>query len=195
MTMPKHIEKKALILEYEERFAFDLAREVLETPKMSYWMILIPIFLVYHVFRVRKVVEGRKGFVRNYLITRKQALEESCILVEKERKPDLGAILRDSNLPDEARTPFKELFSLLVEHYADLLRSYGHDMPSLVRSAYKCRTNYLLFLNRLNKTEKALNRGLRPHMDKGVSDIDDIIKSMENNSERLRREGTERFFG
>ncbi len=195
MTMPKFSEKKAFILEYEERFASDLAREVLETPKMSFWMVLIPIILLYHVYRVRKVVEGRKGFVQNYLISRKQALEESCVLLEKDRKPDFQAILKKSNLPEAAKGPFKEFFFLLVEHYTDLLRAYGHDMPSLVRSAYKSRTNYLLFLSRMNKTEKALNSGLRPHMDKSLADVELIIKAMETHSERLRREGAKRIFG
>jgi hypothetical protein len=188
MTLPKLSEKKALILEYEERFAFDLSREVLETPKMSFWMILIPLFLLYHVYRVHKVVEGRKGFAGNYLITRKRALEESLSLVEKGRNPNLQAILKDSNLPEKAKNPFKELFLLLVDHYADLLRSYDHDVPSLIRSAYKSRTNYLLFLNRLNKAEKALTDALRPQESNTAADIDFIVKAMEIHSERLGRE-------
>ena len=195
MTLPELSEKKALIMEYEERFAFDLSREVLETPKMSFWMILVPIFLVYHVYRVKKTVEGRRGFAKNYLITRKRALEESICLVEKARNPNLQAIMSDSNLPEKAKGPFKELFLLLVEHYADLLHSDGHDAPSLIRSAYKSRTNYLLFLNRLNNTEKALNNGLRPHMDKSLSDIDLVIQAVETSSERLRRERAKNIFG
>ena len=194
MTLPKHSEKKALILEYEKRFAFDLSREVLESPKMSFWMILIPIFLLYHVYRVRRVVEGRKGFAEHYLITRKRALEESLSLVEKARNPNLQTILRDSNLPEEAKGPFKELFLLLVEHYADLLRSYGHDMPSLIRSAYKSRMNYLLFLNRLNKTEKQLADALRPQTANTAADIDFIVKAMEISTERLGRQRAELIF-
>ena len=188
MSLPKLDEKKALILEYEERFAFDLSREVLETPKMSFWMIFIPIFLLYHVYRVRRVVEGRKGFAKNYLITRKRALEESLSLVDKAKNPNLQSIMRDSNFPEKAKGPFKELFLLLVEHYADLLRSYGHDVPSLIRSAYKSRTNYLLFLNRLNKAEKALTDALRPQAPNTAADIDFIVKAMEIHSERLGRE-------
>ena len=187
-------EKRAFIWEYEERFASDLAGAVLETPKMSFWMIFIPIILVYHVFQVRKVVEGRKGFAKNYLVTRKTALGEGFSLVEKARNPDLQTILRDSNLPEEAKGPFKELFILLVEHYTDLLRSYGHDMPSLIRSAYKSRTNYLLFLNRLNKAEKALTGVLRPEAVNTASDIDFILKAMEFHSERLGRERAESVF-
>jgi len=188
MSLPKLDEKKALILEYEERFAFDLSREVLETPKMSFWMVFIPIFLIYHVYRVRKIVESRKEFARNYLITRKRALEAGCTLAEKERNPDLQALLKDSNLPEKAKGPFNELFLLLVQHYADLLRSYGHDAPSLIRSAYKSRTNYLLFLNRLNNAEKALTDALKPNTPKSAADIDFIVKAMEIHSERLGRE-------
>jgi hypothetical protein len=194
MSLPKLDEKKALILEYEERFAFDLSREVLETPKMSFWMIFIPIFLLYHVYRVRSVVEGRKGFAKNYLITRKRALEESLSLVDKAKNPNLQTIMRDSNFPEKAKGPFKELFLLLVEHYADLLRSYGHDVPSLIRSAYKSRTNYLLFLNRLNKAEKALTNALRPQASNTAADIDFIVKAMEIHSERLGRERVEIIF-
>jgi hypothetical protein len=194
MSLSKLSEKKALILEYEERFAFDLSREVLETPKMSFWMIFIPIFLLYHVYRVRRVVEGRKGFAKNYLITRKRALEASFSLVEKDRKPDFQAILRDSNLPEKARGPFKELFLLLVEHYADLLRSFGHDVPSLIRSVYKSRTNYLLFLNRLNKAEKELTYALRPQAANTAADFDFIVKAMEIHSERLGRERAKLIF-
>ena len=194
MTLPKLSEKKALILEYEERFAFDLSREVLETPKMSFWMILIPIFLVYHVYRVRQVVESRKGFAANYLVTRKRALEEGLSLAEKGRNPDLQKILKEAALPEKAKGPFKELFLLLVEHYADLLRSYGHDAPSLIRSAYKSRTNYLLFLNRLNKAEKALTSALRPDTPKNSADVDFIVKAMELSTERLGRQRAELIF-
>ncbi len=181
-------EKKDLIWEHEKRFASDLAGAVLQSPKMSFWMVFIPIIIVYHVFQVRKVVEGRKGFTKNYLITREHALEASFSLVEKARNPDFQTILRDSNLPEKAKGPFKELFLLLVQHYADLLRSYGHDAPSLIRSAYKSRTNYLLFLNRLNKAEKALADILRPQAANTAADIDFIVKAMEIHSERLGRE-------
>jgi len=194
MTLPTLSEKKALLLEYEERFAFDLSRAVLESPKMSFWMIFIPIFLLYHVYRVKKIVEGRKGFVRNYLITRKRALEGGFSLVGKGRKPDVQAIMKDSNLPEKAKGPFKELFLLLVEHYADLLRSHGEDVPSLIRSAYKSRMNYLLFLNRLNNAEKALTDALMPNIPKSATDIDSIVKAMEIHSERLGRERAKHIF-
>ena len=187
-------EKRAFIWEYEERFASDLACAVLPIPKMSFWMILIPIILVYHVLQVRKIIKGRKGFAKNYLITRNHALEASLSLVEKGINPDMQMVLRDSNLPEKAKGPFEELFFLLVDHYTDLLRSAGQDMPSLIRSAYKSRMNFLLFLNRMNKAEKKLTDILKPQSADPSADIEAIIKAMEINSERLNRERAERIF-
>lgn len=194
MISPKLDEKKALVLEYEERFAFDLSRAVLETPKMSFWMILIPIFLLYHVYRVKRVVEGRKDFARNFLVTRKRSLEESLSLVEKGGNPNFQTLLKDSNLPENARGPFKDLFLLLVNHYTDLLRAHGQNAPALIRSAYKSRTNYLLFLNRLNRAEKALTDALMPKAPEGAADIAYIVKAMEIHSERIGRERAAEIF-
>jgi hypothetical protein len=187
-------EKRDLILAHEERFAHALAREVLATPKMNFWMIFIPFILIYHMFRHKRVVDGRKEFTANYLVTRKRASEEAFDSAERGRKPRIDDLVRDSKLPQEARGPFRDLLTLLVDHYTELIRSPGHDMPSLLRSVYRSRTNYLLFLNRLNQTEKDLNRALRPHMSGGGSEIDDVMKRMEAASERLRREGTDRVF-
>ena len=187
-------EKRAFIWEDEERFASDLASAVLQIPKLSFWMIFIPIILVYHVLQVRKIIGGRKGFAKNYLITRKRALEASLSLVEEGINPDMQMILNDSTLPEKAKGPFKELYLLLVDHYTDLLRSDGEDMPSLIRSAYKSRMNYLLFLNRMNKAEKELANILRPRTADPGADIEPIMKAMEINSERLNRERAERIF-
>jgi hypothetical protein len=54
-------DRKDLTLQLEERFAFDLSREVMEAPTFSFWMIFIPIFLVYHVYQHKRIVEGRKS--------------------------------------------------------------------------------------------------------------------------------------
>jgi len=194
MTLPTLSENKAFILEYEERFAFDLSRAVLESPKMSFWMIFIPIFLLYHVYRVKKIAEGRKEFAKNYLVTRKRAIEAGLSLAEKGKKPDVQSILRDSNLPEKANGAFRELFHLLVDHYADLLRGHGQDVPSLIRSTYKSRTNYLLFLNRLNRAEKSLTEALRPQDAHTGAEFDLIAKAMGFHSERIGRESAERIF-
>jgi hypothetical protein len=185
--MTSLLEKRDLILENEGRFAGLLAREVLATPKMNLWMILIPFILIYHIYQVGRVADGRKVFVRNYLHSRERALEESLRYVEKNSAPVIEKMSATTDLPESARKPFREFFMILAEHYMELLRSNGTDMESLIRSAYKNRMNYLLFLQQLNQAEKALNEALRPHIT-GTAGVDEVLETMETVSQRLRRE-------
>lgn len=192
--MPSYHEKMDLILREEERVAFALALEVVARPKLSMWMVLIPFIFLYFFYQQRRVVEGRKDFMKSYLVSRRRALEESLDHVKNGRTPDVDRILAESALPEGAKGSFRDFFSLLLEHYTDLLRSDGSDVATLVRAAYKNRTHYLLFVNRLNQTEKSLHRALREHMGKGAEAFDDVVKKMEVASERLRREAAERLF-
>lgn len=192
--MTTSAEKKGLILGFEERLAFELSKEVMEAPKLSFWVIFIPIFLIYHIFQHKKVVEGRRAFARNYLVTRKQALEESGEIVKRSRRPRVPELVRDSGLPAEARGPYGELLTLLVEHYVDLLRAEGSDFESLVRSAYRTRTNYLLFVSRLTRCEQTLNRALVPRLVNQVSGAGDVVRRMDAALEKLQRERIFRIF-
>lgn len=187
-------EKMDFILKEEERFAFALALEVVERPKLTMWMVLIPFIFLYFFYQYKRVTEGRKAFVNGYLVSRKRALEESLQRVKHRREPDIDMILKESTLPEGAKGAFREYFSLLLEHYSDLLRSDGSDTGSLVRAAYRNRTHYLLFLNRLNQTENTFHRVLRGQMGTGAEEIDAVMRKMEVASERLRRESAERVF-
>ncbi|PKN61160.1 MAG: hypothetical protein CVU57_30895 [Deltaproteobacteria bacterium HGW-Deltaproteobacteria-15] len=184
--MTSLLEKRDLILENERRFADLLGREVLATPKMNIWMILIPFILIYHIYQARRVADGRKVFIRNYLRSRERALEEGLRFVEKGTAPVIETMPDGSDLPEPARKPFREFIIFLTGHYKDLLRSDGTDMESLIRSTYKNRMNYLLFLQRLNQAEKALNEALRPHIT--GAGVDEVLETMETVSQRLRRE-------
>ena len=184
--MTSLLEKRDLILENERRFADLLGREVLATPKMNIWMILIPFILIYHIYQARRVADGRKVFIRNYLRSRERALEEGLRFVEKGTTPATEMMSDGSDLPEPARKPFRELIMFLTGHYMDLLRSNGTDMESLIRSVYKNRMNYLLFLQQLNQAEKALNEALRPHIT--GAGVDEVLETMETVSQRLRRE-------
>jgi hypothetical protein len=192
--MSSYYEKMDLILKDEEQFAFALALQVVEKPKLSLWMVLIPFIFLYFFYQQRRVVEGRKGFVNGYLVSRRRALEESLQRVKNGKEPETDRIVNESTLPEGARDAFREFFALLVEHYSDLLRSDGSDVASLVRAAYRNRTHYLLFLNRLNRTENSLHRALQEHMGKGSAELEDVVKRMEAAAAQLRREAAERIF-
>jgi hypothetical protein len=187
-------EKSALILEQEEKFAITLAAQVIHKPRLSLWMILIPIFFVFYFNDLNKYRNGCKVFAENYIIDKKRALNEAVEVVDKGREPDISALAELSNMTSIAREKQVNILAIMVEHYRILLNSDGEDFASLIRAAYGNLTNYLLFLNRLNQAEKEVNNALKPDLEKSHGGINDIVNRMEDLSERLRRETAESIF-
>jgi len=191
----KDMERKVKeIMNHERIFAFKLGEQVLEKPSLSVWMILIPLIIVYHMYRHQKYVEARNKFAENYLIARRWALAEAGRVVTEGKKKNAGAISAQASMPDDAREFHTVLISTLVDHYVDLFRADGADMDSLIRRAYGTRTNYMLYLNQLSRAEKRLNSALEPHLSREHKDITQTIRRIEKISEDMRRQEAERVF-
>lgn len=187
-------EKSAIIWASEEKFAHALASAVLDRPKISIWMILIPIIIVFHMFRFQKYVDGRKKFAEHYLIARKRALEANVRSLESGRLCDIDGLVKQADIPESTTDEYAAWITVLCGYYADLLRAEGNSVEALIKSVYKNRTNFLLFLNRLNETEKRFNAALSPHLQKTTEGAEEIIERMERVSGVLRREEAERIF-
>ena len=126
--------KKGLILEYEERFAYDLGLAIIPRPKVSVWMILIPIIFVFHIYRYKKYVEGRRAFADNYLISRRRAADECMEAIRQDRQESLDAISAKAKLPsEEAHREYRQWITVLMAHYRDLLTAQADDFDTLVK--------------------------------------------------------------
>ena len=187
-------EKSDLIRSNETTFAYSLSLIVIEKPKISVWMILIPIILVYHMYRHKSYVEGRRAFAENFLITRNRALGAAVRSIENQSPLDESSVIKDASIPASTKEEYAAWVRILMTHYKDLLRCEGDSFDALVRSAYKNKTNYLLFLNILNKSEKRFNSALKPHLLATTEGLDEIIERMEKGSEKLRYQEAERIF-
>jgi len=187
-------DKERHVLEHENSFAWALAALVLEKPKLSVWMILIPIILVYYMMRFQRYSESRRNFAEQYLASRKRALDAAARMIRTGEIADLSELSKLSDVPESVRGEYAEFTRVLIDHYVRLLKAEGNDYPALVRSAYGNATNYLLLLNRLNKTEHRMNAALKPHMENTVDNFDDVVRQIEVQSERLRREEAEKIF-
>src|SRR3989339_1486081 len=113
-------QKHQIILEHEKSFADYLALKVLEKPKLNVWMILIPIIFVHYFHRVQKFNNGRNAFAENYMIIRKQALDEAFDAIQTEKTPDIEGLARLPKLPETVYGPNFKMVELLVSHYMDL---------------------------------------------------------------------------
>jgi len=185
--------KKELILQRELEFANALGATVFEKPKVSFWMIMIPILFLYFIYRMQKFKTGRMTFDQDFMVTRRKAAELALEGIETGNRPDIDAIARESGLRDALEKPYASWLRALVEYYTDLLNASGDTFAALVRSSYRTRTEYLLTLNRLGAVEKEFYAVLKGQMTT-TEGAADVIATIEEQSGRLRRELAEQIF-
>jgi hypothetical protein len=183
-----------LILAGEKQFAARVSARVIDKPRLDVWMILIPVFFVFYFWQLRRYAKGRKTFAEKFLITRKRSLDAALRSAETGEAPDAGTVVQAADIPDEIRKDYHRWVSFLVDHYRDLILAHGDTYPALIRSAYKSRSNYLLFLNRLNQVEREFDAALKPHIEDTADNVNGIIKLMEESTSGLRRQFAEEIF-
>ena len=185
--------KKEFILERELAFANAIGAAVLEKPKVSFWMVLIPLLFLYFIYRMQKYKNGRMKFDEEFMTTRRRAMNLALEAVETGAGPDIDGAVRQSGLTDTLEKPYASWVRVLVEYYKDLLAAKGDSFESLVRSAYRTRTNYLLTLHRLTTVEKEFYEAIKPRL-ASTEGSAAIIAIMEEQSQKLRRDLAERIF-
>lgn len=185
-------QKRDIIRRHEAAFAELLSAAVIERPKLSVWMILIPIIFIQHFSELRRYSQGRRQFADNYLQNKQQALDLAFHAINSGKESDIDSPAGLSDVPVDIRPLRADVQKVLARHFLGLLQADGADYDDLVRSAYRDRTAYLLFLNRLNKAENALYAALTGTIaDEGASGV---VEKMAREAEQLRRREAERIF-
>lgn len=187
---------KEFVLDYEKQFAANLAVEILEKPKVKIWMILIPLLLIVHFTNLSKNKRQRKEFIDNYLISRRKALNEAEEAMDENRKPDTDNLALQAGLKEKHTRDYSRFLSVLVEHYTKLLNGAGETYGDLIKSVYgNNRSDYLLFLDLLEKNESTLNKSLKSQLRKKQDGIGETIRQIEKKSYKLRRLELEEIYG
>ena len=193
--MPTIEAKKDLILDYELRFANELGLTIIPKPKMRAWMVLIPMYFVFHIYRHKKYMGGRRIFAANFMVSRRGIADETMEALRQNRPVNLDALSAKAKLPSkEAQRDYREWLTVLMDHYRDLLTAQGDNFDELVKLAYRNRSDYLLTLDQLSGAEKKFNSTLRPHIKNETEDIDDFIAGIEHHSTRLRQAHAQAVF-
>ena len=186
-------QKKEIILQRELAFANAIGAAVFEKPKVSFWMVFIPILFLYFIYRMQRFRSGRMKFDEEFMTTRRRAMDVALDAVETAGRPDMAEVARNSSLPEALQKPYVSWVKALVEYYLDLLAAEGDSFDSLVRAAYRSRTDYLLTLNRLNTVEKEFYSALKPQL-ASTEGAAAVIAAIEEHSRRLRRDLAEQIF-
>jgi hypothetical protein len=188
-------DKSASIRDHEELTARRLARLVLEKPVPPLWMILMPIFFVFHAWRIKHYAASLKNFADNYMISRRKALDIAC-QCEEDEDLDPGRMIAAlaESLPSDARRPYHEMMVLLIDHYRSLLAVRAATLPGLVKSHYHNKTNYMLYCKRLRDAEDRLNKALLPNIEGNHQDLDHIVEKMKRGTADLYQADADQFF-
>lgn len=193
MTPMDLTEKKDIILKHELIFANEIGAAVFEKPKVSVWMIFIPILFLYFIFRMQKFRKDRRKFSTEFMAARREAMDLAFDVSAGKSSMGSDSVNRLEKLPEPLQEPYGSWMKTLSSLYLDLLSAEGNDFDSLVRRAYRNRTNYLDTLERVNRSEKEFYAALKPLMAE-VEGTDTIIATLESESRRLRRDTADRIF-
>ena len=145
-------------------------------------------------FQLNRSVSAKKEFVQNFVLSRKNILNEACALFEDGAKPDFEEMAKYEKIPDSAVEAYKTWANVLFEHYQKLLNEEGDSYAGLIRGRYENRSRYLLILDRISKAENKFYMALRKDLDGSVKNTGDVIKAMEKSLPLLRREEADDIF-
>ena len=187
-------EKREWILENEYQLAGRLSREIIHRPELNVWMIVIPVIFVYFFFQLNRSVSAKKEFVQNFVLTRKNVLNEACVLSEDGAKPDFEKMVKYEMVPDCAVEAYKTWANVLFDHYQKLLNEKGDSYAGLIRGRYENRSRYLLILDKISKAENKFYMALRKDLDGSVKNTGDVITAMGKSLPLLRREEADGIF-
>lgn len=189
-----------LIWNHEQHFARELAREVVEKPRLTVWRVLFPPLLIYHYLKLREYQADletfAKGVLRSKILAMESALEEATTgKKDAAYKSAFGAQDPEST-PGEIRFRNAQIaeVELLKAHYLKLLRSQGSSYQALIKKTYKSTGEYRRFLTKLAQAEDAVQKEVL-HLHQTSSTAQAVSRKMRETAKSLRDEEVKGFFG
>ena len=193
--------KRDAILARERSLAKAVASSVIESKPVTAWEILIPILFLMNLFQLKR---SRETFSLNFLFTKKLALEAAFSRIDrgkskedareqiKEKTGNILAADRKGLYSTKIRQKQMKEMDLLIDHYGQLLEAEGKDHPSMIKSAYRTRENYVAFLEELEQAEKEVYQAATQTVK--TSSAREIAFKMEEATARIRRAELDRLF-
>ena len=189
-----------MIWDHEQHFARELARGVVEKPRLTVWRVLFPPFLIYHYLKLREYQADletfTKGVLRSKILAMESALKETTTGKKDAASKSAFGAQDSENAPGEIRFRNAQIaeVELLKAHYLKLLRSQGASYQALIKKTYKSTGEYRRFLTKLAQTEDAVQKEvLLLHQTSATAQA--VSRKMRETSKSLRDEEVKAFFG
>lgn len=189
-----------LIWNHENQFTHIVATQVLQKPKISVWIILIPVLFLYYAHKIQQykaaVNDFSKGLMRSKMLALDSAKEE-LDSGRKNTEYETAFVSGDlENAPRVKRVQERQLAEvvLLKSHYSKLLSRRGESYKDLIKNTYRTAADYRVFLNQLAKVEEAVNDAVLKAYHPG-EEARDVTKRMQKVILAMREKDISAFFG
>lgn len=189
-----------LIWNHENQFAYKVAKQVLQKPRISVWLVLMPILFLFYAHKIQQYKAGIHNFTTGLMRTKILALDSALKEMntgrkDKEVENDLiSTELKSSMEVMRVRKQQVAEVELLRVHYGKLLCQEGTSYRALVRQAYQTAGAYRLFLNQLTKIEKEVMEAVL-HAYHPQEEDRAVTRKMQEAMHAIREEDLKAFFG
>jgi hypothetical protein len=203
VNLPAELKKKFnMILSRERRMVKSVALQAIKPKPFSVWEVLIPIVFILGYMRSK---EQREIFAQNLMFTKKMALEAAFEMLDKDRSKEtvMRRIASEteillSSMPngvysDAIRQEQIREVDLLIDHYCRLMRAEGDDYAALAANAYRTKTDYSDFQDKLASAERMVTEAARETL--GHQTDNEMAVRIETATEKIRRQEVETIYG
>jgi hypothetical protein len=200
--LPAKLKKKFdLILSRERQMVKYVALQTIKPKPFSVWEVLIPIVFILGYMRSK---EQREIFAQNLMFTKKLALGAAFEMLTRDRSKEM--VMRRvasetesllSSIPsgvysDAIRQKQIGEVDLLIDHYCKLMRADGDDYAALVVNAYRTKTDYSDFQDKLALAERMVTQAARETL--GHQTDNEKVLRIETAIEKIRRQEVETIY-
>lgn len=192
-------ERHALIWHGEQVFAHALAKQVINKPKVTVWIILLPLLFLFFMQDLKKYKNGIRDFVEGFLKNKKIALDLAfnAVVDGASLEKTVAAFGADSRPDNDAERTLHQKqmreIECLAAHFRQLLNSNGQTYEALVRNSYISPGKYKTFQDRLFELESAV---IEAALQARPSEIDTgaLVTQMQSAMRDLRRQQRDHLF-
>lgn len=169
-----------------------MAKVLIPKPKVTVWMVMLPLLFLFFLQDLKKYKVGIGNFVEGFLKNKKAALGLAMGAVHE--GASLAAKLADFAaeawpLPADQNELYEKQrreIACLMQHYQRLLTGSGKTYAALIKNAYRSGPEYQVFLDTLFGLERAVLKAAMPS-DPAGGDAHELVRLMQTATRQIRQ--------
>lgn len=191
--------RQAMIWQQERILAYDLAKVLIHKPRVTVWMIMLPLLFLFFLQDLKNYKAAIRNFTNGFLKNKQTALELALTGLREGTARDsapaqfAAGFRSDPTDQNDLHETQRQEIACLMDHYRRLLTATGKTYAELIKNAYPSVSAYRLFLDTLFDLENAV---MQTALGSNPTDGDarELGQLMQTATRQLRRQACERTF-